>query len=186
MKESILKINGGKSLFGTIVNQTSKNATLPIMSAAILAEGNVIIREYPHISDVDNMLALLNKLGVKVTKEKKEIILNSDEMYETELDCELCKTMRSSLFLLGSLLMKKKTMTLYLPGGCVIGERPIDIHIDSLMSLGVKVEEIDGGYIFDATHAHAGKVRLRLPSIGSRRPPPPSCRYSSLPAAPSG
>ena len=93
-----------KELRGTIKNQTSKNATLPIMSASLLCEGIVQLKDCPNITDVENMIKILKKIGVKIKKQNNEIILNTKTANCGEIDCELSKTMRSSLFLLGSML----------------------------------------------------------------------------------
>ena len=167
MKENKFVIQGGKKLFGTIVNQTSKNAVLPIMSACLLTNGEVKLKNVPKITDVYHMLEILQLLGVGIKKFGHNITLNTLNMSDVGIDSELSKTMRSSLFLLGSYLSKFKHCTLTLPGGCDIGKRPIDIHIKSLKKLGVKVKELGEFVFFDATNAKCGKVKLRMPSVGA-------------------
>ena len=156
-----------KELKGTIKNQTSKNATLPIMSASLLCEGIVHLKDYPNITDVENMIKILKKIGVKIKKQNNGIILNTKTANCSEIDCELSKTMRSSLFLLGSMLSRFKSVMLTLPGGCMIGKRPIDIHIFALKKLGVKVTFIGEQVFFDAKNAKANKIKLKIPSVGA-------------------
>lgn len=160
-------IPNGK-LFGTIKNQTSKNATLPILSSSILCDKGLIkIKEYPKITDIENMLALLQKIGVKVNKQDNLLTLDVSNANNAEIDCELTKTMRSSLFLLGPMLYRFKSIILTMPGGCAIGKRPIDIHINALKRLGVKVNVMGDFTVFDAENAHSGKIKLRIPSVGA-------------------
>ena len=160
-------IPNGK-LYGTIKNQTSKNATLPILSSSILCDKGLIkIIDYPKITDIENMLSLLKKIGVKITKQDKNLILDTSKANNAEIDCELTKTMRSSLFLLGPMLSKFKSIILTMPGGCAIGKRPIDIHINAFKRLGVKVNIMGEFTVFDAENAHSGKIRLRIPSVGA-------------------
>lgn len=167
MKEHKFVIQGGKELFGTIVNQTSKNAVLPIMSASLLANGEVKLKNVPKITDVYHMLEILQLLGIAIEKYGHNISLNMSNVRDVGIDSELSKTMRSSLFLLGSYLSRFKHCTLTLPGGCDIGGRPIDIHIKCLKGLGVKVKELGESVFFDATNAKCGKVKLRMPSVGA-------------------
>ncbi len=167
MKKECFEIIGGNKLFGEIRNQTSKNATLPIMSASILASGVVELREMPDITDIDNMISILEGLGALVDRQGNIIKIDPKKVRNDQISESLSKSMRSSVFLLGSMLSRFKSMRLCLPGGCQIGSRPIDIHINSLKRLGVKVEECGECISFDARYAKSGKVRLRLPSVGA-------------------
>lgn len=160
-------INGGNKLYGTIKVQTSKNATLPIMSASLLTTESVKINSCPDILDVQNMIKILKKLGAKVERIGDDYIIDNSQIDDICLDYNLCKTMRSSIFLLGSILARFKTMSLTMPGGCKIGERPIDIHIDAFKRLGVKVVELDDFIFFNAEHAKANKIKLKIPSVGA-------------------
>ena len=160
-------INGGNKLYGTIKVQTSKNATLPIMSASLLTTESVKINSCPDILDVQNMIKILKKLGAKVERIGDDYIIDNSQIDDICLDYNLCKTMRSSIFLLGSILARFKTMSLTMPGGCKIGERPIDIHIDAFKRLGVKVVELDDFIFFNAEYAKANKIKLKIPSVGA-------------------
>lgn len=160
-------IHGGNKLNGEIYIQTSKNSTLPILSACLLTEKKVELYDLPKLTDVDHMLSILKKMGVKIKRQKNKTIIHADENIKLDIDCELSKTMRSSIFLLGSTLARNKYTTITLPGGCQIGKRPIDIHIDSMKKLKVKVFKMGEQVFFDASEAKSGKVKLRLPSVGA-------------------
>ena len=163
--ETYFEINGGKKLCGEIVNQTSKNATLPIMSACLMLEGDIKITNYPQISDVDNMISLLSFLGAKVEKIGEDLLINTNSCQNIGIDGQLSKTMRSSVFLLGSYLSRFKNVILTLPGGCTIGLRPIDVHISALKQLNVNVSCLGNNVFFDSTSAKANIVKpIILPS----------------------
>ena len=166
-KINSFEILGGNKLYGEIKNQTSKNATLPIMSASLLCDGVVKINEVPNITDVDNMLKILKKIGVTIKRDEKSITLNPTKANNAIIDCKLSKTMRSSLFLLGSMLSKFGEIDLTLPGGCKIGARPIDIHIQALKKMGVRVERFDDHIFFKVEKARSAKIKLKIPSVGA-------------------
>ncbi len=161
------EIIGGNKLFGEIKNQTSKNATLPIISASLLCDGVVKILDAPKITDVDNMIKILRKIGVKVKKEENNIIIDPTKANNPTLDCKLSKTMRSSLFLLGPMLSKFGEIDLTMPGGCRIGKRPIDIHVNAFKKLGVRVETYDDHVFFKVKKARPNRIKLRIPSVGA-------------------
>lgn len=160
-------VNGGNRLNGEVFVQTSKNATLPILSACLLNSEEVKINRIPKITDVENMLRILSDLGVQVDRESDSVTLDPRLAKNSKVDCELSKTMRSSVFLLGSMLSRFKTAFLSMPGGCKIGARPIDIHIDAFKRLGVEVVEAGDYLYFDATNARANKIKLRMASVGA-------------------
>lgn len=167
MKKNCFEIKKCNGLYGKIINQTSKNATLPIMSASLLCDDKVKILETPKITDVENMIKILKKIGVKIKREGRDVLINATTADKSQVDCELSKTMRSSLFLLGSMLSKFRHVSISAPGGCEIGKRPIDIHIDSLKKLGVEVETRKECFVFDAKKAKAGTIKLKIPSVGA-------------------
>ncbi len=160
-------ITGGKKLDGELDIQTSKNATLPIMSACLLSKDAVCIKSCPDILDVENMIKILKKLGAKVDRVLDDLIIDGSQIKDVCIDYNLCKTMRSSIFLLGSILARFKSICITMPGGCNIGKRPIDIHIDAFKRLGVKVIEMNDFIFFNASKAKAGKIHLKIPSVGA-------------------
>ena len=161
------EIEGGNKLFGTIENQTSKNAVLPILSATFLLQGETQLFKCPNILDFHNMIKILKKLGAEVENNGRTYTINTQNATNLGIDFSLSKTMRSSIFLLGSLLARFKQIMITTPGGCEIGKRPIDMHIKAFQNLGVKVETIGDYIFFDATRAHSGKVQLKFPSVGA-------------------
>jgi len=166
-KSNRFEIVGGNRLEGEIEIQTSKNAVLPIMSASLLFNDVVTIQKVPKITDVENMIKIMKDLGCEVCSENGNVIINSKNATNCNIDCKLMKSMRSSLFLLGSMLSRFGSCMISLPGGCDIGKRPIDIHISALKKLGVGVSRVDEYLFFNAKYAKAGKVHLRLPSVGA-------------------
>ncbi len=143
-----LEIQGGKKLFGTIKISGSKNATLPILAATILTDKKVIINNVPSVRDVTTMIALLGEMGSKIkfnTKEKKIEIINKKNL-KTLAPYNLLKTMRAGVLVLGPLLAKYKSAKVSLPGGCAIGSRPINLHLDALKKMGAKIK-LKNGYV---------------------------------------
>ena len=167
MKNECFEIIGGNKLNGRIRNQTSKNASLPILSASLMCDETVSLYKLPQISDIKNMKKMLTNLGVEITENGEETIINATKANNNKMNKSLCKTMRSSLFLLGSMLNKFKKVDLYLPGGCNIGKRPIDIHIDAFKKLGVEVLVQKDKVTFISLEPKPAKIKLRIPSVGA-------------------
>jgi UDP-N-acetylglucosamine 1-carboxyvinyltransferase len=142
-----LAITGGSPLDGEVTISGSKNATLPILTAALLSEGDVRISNVPHLRDVTTTIELLGRLGVAVTlHERMDIEVNSCGINEFIAPYDLVKTMRASILVLGPLLSRFGMADVSLPGGCAIGARPVDLHVKGLRALGAKVD-IKDGYI---------------------------------------
>ena len=162
----VFKIEGGNNLYGTYNVQTAKNAVLPILAGSILTRDRVTILDCPNILDVDNMLGILQNLGVKVEKQGSSISVLG-EISNIEVSNELSSLLRSSIFLLGPILAVKKKACIAYPGGCDIGLRPIDIHINGLRELGVKITEEFGYINCDASNMKSTDILLDLPSVGA-------------------
>ena len=167
-----IQIDGGIPLQGQVKIQGSKNATLPILAAAILVRGKSLIENCPKISDVFHMQALLTSLGCKVIWEGSSLRIDASDVRETRMPYKEVTAMRSSISLLGALLARNGEAVLYHPGGCVIGARPIDIHLETLSKLGVHFEEKEEadsiGLLYACTSGLEGAtVRLRFPSVGA-------------------
>ena len=146
-----LIIKGKKELSGEIDISGSKNATLPILAASILAS-EVKLTNVPFVKDIFTMLELLKFIGIKIKikSKKKEIELkNKKENINTLAPYKLVKTMRAGVLVLGPLLTKYKKAKVSLPGGCAIGTRPVDLHLFALKKLGAKIKITDG-YIIAA------------------------------------
>ena len=133
-----LEIIGGRKISGTIVISGSKNATLPILASTILTDKKVIIKNIPVVRDVETMVMLLKTMGstVKFNKTKKKIEIINKKPLKFFAPYQLLKTMRAGVLVLGALLAKNRIAKVSLPGGCAIGSRPIDIHLDALKKNG--------------------------------------------------
>ena len=142
-------INGGNLLQGSVPVSGSKNASLPIMAASILTNENLELENVPDLVDVNTMSAVLSSLGVNVTKKDvntNRLTLRYSDSESTIAEYDLVRKMRASILVLGPLLARKRHAAVSLPGGCAIGARPVDLHIDALTKLGAAFE-LDGGYI---------------------------------------
>ena len=173
--DSKLLVNGGKKLKGHIDISGAKNASLPIMVATILIDGESTIFNIPSVSDITTTIELLTHLGARVditndsVDNKRVFTVNSKEINKTEAPYEIVSKMRASFWTLGALLSRFGEAKVSLPGGCVIGARPSDIYIDALNKMQVETETINGYVVAKAKH---GKVRgaditFRLPSVGA-------------------
>jgi len=161
-----LEIKGGKRISGSIVISGSKNATLPILASTILTKKKVTITNIPHVKDVETMLELLSFIGSKIVfkkKEKKVIIVNKKSL-KTFAPYNLLKTMRAGVLVLGPLLAKYGNAKVSLPGGCAIGSRPIDIHLNALKKMGAKIK-IKNGYIIASAKKGLNGCNIKFPKI---------------------
>lgn len=131
-------INGGKKVFGDVKISGSKNSILPILSACIITNSVVKLKNCPYLSDVQVSLQILRNLGCKVNVYKDMIEIDSRNINDSEVSESLSVKMRSSIFFLSSILSRKKRACIYLPGGCDLGKRPIDLHIYALEKMGVE------------------------------------------------
>ena len=161
-----LEIIGGKKLSGTIAISGSKNATLPILAATILTNKKIVIKNVPIVRDVETMVTLLNTIGssVKLNKKKKIIeILNKNKL-KTLAPYSLVKTMRAGVLVLGPLLAKYGLAKVSLPGGCSIGSRPIDLHLNALKKMGANINVKNGYIIASAKKGLRGSL-IKFPKI---------------------
>ena len=161
-----LLIKGKKELSGVISISGSKNATLPILAASILAK-KVNLTNVPLVKDIFTMFELLKFIGINVKiKNKKKIIeiQNKNQNINTLAPYKLVKTMRAGVLVLGSLLTKYKKAKVSLPGGCAIGTRPVDLHLFALKKLGAKIKIKDGYIVAEAKNGLVGS-KIKFPSI---------------------
>ncbi len=149
-----LSIHGGVPLSGEVRVAGAKNAALPILAASLLTAGPVRITNVPDLNDVRTMVKLLEGMGVKVERGEREVRLDARLVGEPYAPYELVKTMRASILALGPLLSRFGEARVSLPGGCAIGERPVDLHIKGLAAMGAEIA-IEHGNI------HATATRLR-------------------------
>ena len=162
-----IHVHGGKPLHGEVKVQGSKNAALPILAATILIKGTCIIKNCPHISDVECMIKLLRCVGCTVLWDGNDIVVDAISLRENRLPREYVTGMRSSVMMMGALLGRSKEVSLDYPGGCIIGERPIDIHIEALECMGARIERKENGLTAGAQSLKGCPIKLRFPSVGA-------------------
>ena len=142
-----LLIKGGNSLHGTINCSGAKNAALPMIAATILCNEKITLKNLPYLQDITTMFELLGSMGANILlDENMNFTISSNELLDTEARYELVKTMRASILVLGPLVAKYGQARIALPGGCAIGSRPVNFHLDALEQLGAKIE-LKNGYI---------------------------------------
>ena len=163
-----LEVFGAKKLKGQINISGSKNASLPILAATLLSKNQITLKNLPKVKDIETMMNLLDSLGSKIKKVKDKIIINNSYQKKTFASYNLVKTMRAGILVLGPLLAKFGTAKVSLPGGCAIGTRPVDIHLDALSKLGVKYKIIQGYVHATAPKGLIGnKIRFSKISVGA-------------------
>ena len=163
-----IHVHGGVSLQGSVRIHGSKNAALPILAATILTRDESIISNCPRILDVYQMLQLLTSLGCSVCWEGNGIRVDACNVTLSRMPTEAITAMRSSLFLMGALLGRNREVVMEYPGGCVIGERPIDLHLAALKQMGAEFEEKDGrirGLAPDGLHG--ADIHWNISSVGA-------------------
>ena len=163
-----LIIQGESDLFGSIDIPGSKNASLPILVASLLSEKNLNLTNIPKLQDVKSMIQLLRSFGVKIDENNSKLTLNAKNLKNNIADYDLVRKMRASILVLGPLLTRFKKAKISLPGGCSIGTRPIDIHLNSLNKLGINFE-IENGFISGLVKNEliGNIIDLPFPSVGA-------------------
>ena len=161
------EITGGTPLHGSITLQGSKNAALPLMAASILHPGRTTLHHVPAIRDVDVMIEILENIGCTVQKDNGTLIIDAAKAEHFEVAASLGERMRSTIILLGSMLGRAGRAKMPFPGGCIIGMRPIDIHITSLGKMGAVFEETDGMLCAVTDGLCGSRIHLRFPSVGA-------------------
>lgn len=160
-----LIITGGKPLQGSVRISGAKNAVLPILAATLLTDQKVTITNIPHLNDVTTMMALLCRMGVKITVgDKMSIEVDASCVSSFKAPYELVKTMRASIVVLGPLLARFGSAEVSLPGGCAIGPRPVDVHIDGLTQMGASITVSDG-YIHASVEKRLKGAELHLGKV---------------------
>ena len=139
-----LEVLGANKLKGQIKISGSKNASLPILAATILTKKKTKLKNLPKVRDIQTMISLLQSLGSKIQYRNKELIIDNSKQNKNFASYNLVKTMRAGILVLGPLLAKFGRARVSLPGGCAIGTRPIDLHLEALSKLGVKYKIIQG------------------------------------------
>lgn len=159
-------IRGGNALKGSVQIRGAKNAALPLMAAAILAEGECALHNIPCLHDVFTMEKILNGMGMTTEFTGRSMTLDPNTVSTQDAPYELVRKMRASFFTLGPLLGRYGRAKVSLPGGCAIGTRPVDIHLKGLEALGVNIT-IDEGYVIAEGTLKGADISMDFPSVGA-------------------
>lgn len=160
-------IVGGNKVDGKVKVESAKNAVLPILAGSILINGVSVIENCPSIGDVNSMREILNFVGVKSSFKNGNLTIDATTVNGFEITSSLSQKLRSSVFMMGALLSRYGKCKLYHSGGCDIGKRAIDIHIDGLRKLGVKIKEYEDYVLAETDSVKGGTVYLNFPSVGA-------------------
>jgi len=166
-EDEIIRIAGGTPLHGCVRIQGSKNAALPILAACLLIPGKCVIRNCPNITDVSYMLRLLAYAGCVVEQIGNTVTVDASKIREYQLPGDYVRKMRSSVILMGALLGRIREVGIDYPGGCVIGERPIDLHLKGLSALGAELSIEDNHICAKAKALHGAKIQFPFSSVGA-------------------
>ena len=159
-----LKIIGGNKLSGTITCSGAKNAALPMLAATILSDEPITFKNLPYLQDITTMFEILGSMGADITlNESMDFMISTSKLHDFEARYELVKTMRASILVLGSLVARYGIARIALPGGCAIGTRPVDFHLDALEKLGAKIK-LKNGYIEASTDQLIG-CEINFPGV---------------------
>ena len=164
---SKIKIEGGHKLTGEIEISGAKNSAVALVPAAILCDEEVTISNVPNISDIDSLEEILNYLNAKITRRDGVLTIDSSNIVNKEIPEEMSQKLRASYYFMSSLLGKYKHVEMYFPGGCTIGERPIDQTLKAYRALGAVVIEEGNRYIVEAEELKGAKIYLDMPSVGA-------------------
>lgn len=160
-------INGNNKLTGEINISGAKNSVVALIPAAILTSGVVTISNVPKLSDTENLEKIIDTLGGKITFGNGILTIDSSKLKNDVISEELSQKLRASYYFMGSLLARFHHVEIFFPGGCKIGSRPIDYHVDAFKQMGAVVT-IDGDkYTIDAPNLHGARVNLKFPSVGA-------------------
>ena len=160
-------INGKKKLNGTIRISGAKNAAVAIIPAAILTDEEVTICNVPEISDIESLEEILRFLNVDVKRATETMIISTKNMKNKIIPEEIASKLRASYYFMGALLAKYKYVEMYFPGGCKIGKRPINLHLEGFKKLGATVEEQGDKYIIKADSLKGSNIYLDVASVGA-------------------
>jgi len=162
-----IRVEGGHTLTGVINISGAKNSVVALIPAAILCDEETTITNVPNISDVDNLEEILSCLNAEITRNNNSVTINSKKVINKTIPEDLSVKLRASYYFMGALLGKFHKAEIYFPGGCTIGERPIDLHLKGFQKLGAIVIE-DGNYIkIEAEKLTGAKIYLDIPSVGA-------------------
>ena len=163
----IWRIRGGRRLDGVCFVQGSKNASLPILAASILGPAESELQNVPQLRDIDAALRILRHLGCEAEQRDNEVYINSDGLVRSAIPHKLMLEMRSSVIFMGALLARCGEARMCPPGGCQLGKRPIDLHLEALRQLGARIEENGDEIVCRAERLRGTVIRLPFPSVGA-------------------
>jgi len=161
-----LEVLGGKKLRGQVDISGSKNASLPILAATILSDKKIYLSNLPRVKDIETMINLLKSIGsnIKINSDKKSLSITNNKKLKFFAPYNLVKTMRAGILVLGPMLARFHKAKVSLPGGCSIGTRPIDIHLNCLSKLGVDYK-ISNGYVYASANNGLVGAKIKFPKI---------------------
>jgi len=162
-----MTINGNNTLSGTIRISGAKNAAVALIPAAIIADEEVTICNVPEISDIDSLEEIMQFLNVETKRATETLVINPKNMENKLIPEEIAQKLRASYYFMGALLAKYKHVEMYFPGGCKIGSRPIDLHLEGFEKLGATVSYEGDKYIIDAKKLVGTKIKLKIASVGA-------------------
>ena len=160
-------IEGQKTLSGSVQISGAKNAVLPIMTAALMAEGRSVVTRVPDLRDTRTMIRLMEIVGATCSFENGKLVIDGSTVNNPEAPYDLVKTMRASFYVLGPLLARFGVVIVSLPGGCAWGPRPVDFHLKGLEKLGAKITLESGYIIAEAKRLQGTKISFEFPSVGA-------------------
>ena len=162
-----LKIHGGRTLEGSIRVQGAKNSVLPILAGSILVQGESLLQNCPDLKDVDAAISILRHLGCTVSRQGRDVYIDSSTLIRCDIPDDLMREMRSSVIFLGAILGRMGEARLSMPGGCELGPRPINLHLDALRALGAQLLESEGGIFCHADQLTGAEIAFSCPSVGA-------------------
>ena len=161
-----LLITGGKPLTGEVKISGAKNSVLPILAASLLTDEEVIIGNVPHLQDVTTTISLLTEMGAKISiDEKMKVSIDASSVNKFYAPYEMVKTMRASILVLGPLLANFGEAKVSLPGGCAIGSRPVNLHIEGLKAMGANIKVVDGYIVAKAKKLKGAKISFSTATV---------------------
>lgn len=159
-------IKGGYRLTGEVMISGAKNSALPLMAATLLTKDACKLKDIPLLQDINTMQKLMCTLGCEISRDSRGILhLNSEKLDNFEAPYDLVRTMRASVLVLGPLVSRLGKARISLPGGCAIGDRPINLHIDALRKMGAKVEQSHGYVTASAKRLKGSKIYFDIPTV---------------------
>lgn len=162
-----IQVIGGKQLKGEITIQGSKNAALPILAATVLIDGVTKLKNCPKISDVFHMINILKSIGCKTYWEGSSLIVDGSTLNTSTVPEDYVIKMRSSIIMMGALLGRTNQVNITYPGGCSIGARPIDFHLEAFAKMNISLKEMDGLIFCSSPRIKGNEINLKFPSVGA-------------------